>query len=128
MSMGMVNYMAGATDYFNTQVEGKMNITEISQQQGVKVGAENVTGQTYLEHQITPAEGDGIQLIDTLGYIYKAGSFVTSTLWNSTFGFHLYLRDFFNIPVMPWCLPLMILINMVNFLGLIELMTKVKIL
>ena len=126
MSMGMVNYLDVTTGIFNYQQNPKYNITDIAEWQGVKVGSENESAYDLAEPWAQPTSNT-FQFLDTFVYAYKAFGFFTGVLWNASFGFHTFLRDTFGIPYMPWGLPLMILINLVNFLGLIELYTKVKV-
>ena len=126
ISMGMVNYLDASTGVLNYQRDAKYNISEIAEWNGIAVGSENTSAYGYIEPYAEP-ENSGFTFLDTFAYGYKAFTFFTGTLWNASFGFHTFIRDTFGVPYFPWGLPLMIMINLMNFLGLIELMTKVKV-
>jgi hypothetical protein len=125
MAMGMVNYMDDTTGLFSHRVEPKYSVQDMASWQGVAVGDEKNQAEEFIEPRTQPSENT-FGFFDTFVYGYKAVSFFTGVLWNASLGFHTYIRDTFGIQFMPWGLPLMILINLMNLLGLIELWTKVK--
>jgi hypothetical protein len=114
------------TNIFHKQIDPKYSVAEIGDFQGIKIGSENETINDFVEPRSQPQSTD-ISFYDTFLYAYKGVKFIAGTLINATFGFHIYLRDYFGIAFMPWGIPLMILINIMNMLGLIELWTKVKV-
>jgi hypothetical protein len=125
IGMGMVNYLDAETGVFNTQYSPKYNLTDIAGWQGIDVGHENETIGTANSPRSQPSDSI-FQFLDTFVYVYKAATFVGSVLWNATFGLHTFLRDTFGIPYLPWGLPIMIMVNIANFLGLMEIWAKIK--
>lgn len=129
IGMGMVNYLDSTTGVFNYQRAPRYNVSEIGDWSGIAVGRENQTVNDYSNMDNLPDLIIAIpgMLFSMVTFVFKAALFVGGVLWNASFGLHYYLRDTFGIPLMPWGIPIMILINLVNFLGLIELWTKTKI-
>lgn len=125
LATGMVNYLDSETGIFGYAVAPKYNATQISQWAGINVGGETTTIEDTIEPRAQPEEMP-FEFLGGFIYFFKALVWVGAVLWNSTIGLHLYLRDHFGIAVIPWGLPIMILTNLINFLGLWELYTKVK--
>jgi hypothetical protein len=125
LAMGMVNFLDAESELFSYTVDPRYSVSDVADWQGIRVGDEKASAEGMLEPRSQPSENT-FGFFDTFVYVYKAVSFFVGVLWNASFGFHTYLRDAFGIGYMPWGLPLMILINLMNVLGLIELWTKVK--
>lgn len=129
VAMGMVNYLDAQTGILGYTVAPKYSIDDMSSWGGFKIGSENETAQEYNSMDNLPDLIIAIpgMLFSMVTFTFKAALFVGSVLWNATFGLHYYLRDNFGIPLMPWGIPIMLFVNLCNFLGLIELWIKVKI-
>lgn len=125
LSMGMTNYIDASTGVFNYRVAPRYNVTEIGSWVGLD--SEEATMTDAMEPRANPEEADSFGFLDTFVFLYKAGIFVASTLYSSTFGFHVFLYNAFGIPYLPWGVPLMILILLLQILGIYEIWTSRKI-
>jgi len=126
LSMGMVNYLDQQTNVFNYQQSAKYSISQIAALQGITVGGENQTITNVNEPRDEPTTTSGYIFLDSFVYMWKLASFVGGTLWNATFGLHTYLYNHFGVDYI-WGVPIMVIINLLNFLGALELWTKIKV-
>ena len=125
IAMGMTNYLDQQTGIFGYQQTAKYSISQIANLQGIAVGGENQTVSNFNEPRDEPTTTSGYVFLDSFVYMWKLATFVGGTLWNASFGLHTYLYNHFGVP-MIWGLPIMIIVNLLNFLGVVELWTKIK--
>ena len=127
LAMGMVNYLESATGYFNYREEPKYNITDIADMQGIQVGSENTSSSDIIEPVAQPEEASGYQFLDSFIYGYKLATFLAFTLRDVSIGLHTYLYNAFGIGLLPWGLPIAIIIGLSVTYGLYQVFTKTEV-
>jgi len=128
ISMGMIQTLDTETGVLGYNQPGRYTTTEISHWGGIALENETNTASDFNDASSLPdiiAAVPGM-IFNFFTYTMKAALFVSGVLWNSTIGLHTYLISAFHVPDV-WAIPIALLVNLVNFLGLIELWTKLKI-
>ena len=111
------SYMAenGEPLFYTNKNISMLNETEPLKNNINNLQSDMIRPEAQLEGLITTIFGAFI-------YVVKAGQYLISMFFNATIGLPQFLNSNFDIPY-TWATPFGILINLINFVGLIEFLT-----